>query len=190
MKRLPVAAILALGCAWPVLAQPAIAQDAAQSAAPAAGQPAELCKELIAFVNPPAPAEAPKPAATPAPPPAPEQKSAVNAAGGAGDKPSAAAGAPQQNSGLSAPVPQDAGAKPVASARAAANGAAKVPATPATAEPTKPSADAVKAAEAAAASGDPAACRSAVRSMRQAGVTVPAPLLALAALNPKFFAPQ
>ncbi|MFJ5487096.1 hypothetical protein ACIKTA_05415, partial [Hansschlegelia beijingensis] len=59
-------------------------------------------------------------------------------------------------------------------------------ATPA--PPTKPSAEAVAQAEAAIATGDPAACRASVQSMRRAGVTMPSTLLALGALDLKFFA--
>ena len=42
--------------------------------------------------------------------------------------------------------------------------------------------------ETAAGANDQTACRAAARAMRVAGVVMPPPLLALAALNPKFYA--
>ena len=47
----------------------------------------------------------------------------------------------------------------------------------------------VAAAEALAATGDPQACRDGARELRLAGVAVPPPLLALAALDIKFHKP-
>jgi len=48
----------------------------------------------------------------------------------------------------------------------------------------------VAEAEQVAAGGDVVACREATRKLRLAGVDVPSPLLALAALDPKFYTPQ
>ena len=45
----------------------------------------------------------------------------------------------------------------------------------------------VEEAESLAEGNDLVACRQAARELRLAGVAVPAPLLALAALDPKFF---
>lgn len=178
-------------------AAPAAAQEPAAPPAPAAGQPADICQELLAFVKPPAPQN--PPATTPV---APQQQSAVSApTGKADEKAGGAAGGVQQNSGLSGPVsggstaasPADArgageAAKP-ADGRSAANIAAKSAAPPAAAAPpTKPSPEAVAQAEAAVAANDPAGCRASVQTMRRAGVTVPSPLLALGALDPKFYA--
>ena len=193
-KRLSVVVLVAATFA----AAPVVAQEPAATPAPH-GQPADLCQELLAFVKPPAPAN--PPATTPVDP---KQQTAVSAPTGKGEeKPGGAAGGVQQNSGLSGPVSNDskasspgagagagdAAAKP-ADARLAANSAAKAP-TPAPTTPpppTKPSPEAVAQAEAAAAANDPAGCRASVQSMRRAGVTLPSPLLALGALDLKFFA--
>ncbi|MYZ50517.1 hypothetical protein E4O86_22725 [Rhizobiales bacterium L72] len=72
-----------------------------------------------------------------------------------------------QTSGISAPVPA---AAPKA--------------------PPKESVVSVADAEALANAGDQLACRAAARKMRLAGVAMPAPLLALAALDPKFYNAQ
>jgi hypothetical protein len=192
------------------LAGPAYAQEPAPKPAPPGqpapaptGQPADLCQELLAFVKPPEPAS--PPATTPV---APQQQTAVSAPNNKADeKAGGAAGGVQQNSGLSGPIPKEAsiapkdapaaadpGAKAPASpadARAAANAGAKAPTPPAAAAPpTKPSPEDVAQAEAAVGANDPAACRAAVQTMRRAGVTVPSPLLALAALDLKLFAPR
>jgi hypothetical protein len=164
-------------------AAPAVAQEPAGKPV-ASGKPADLCQELLAFVKPPAPAN--PPATTPV---APQQQSAVSApTGKADEKSGGAAGAVQQNSGLSSPVTADSAASPQ-DARAAANTAAKSPAAAAAAAaPTKPSPEAVAQAEAAVAANDPAGCRASVQTMRRAGVTIPSPLLALGALDLKFYA--
>jgi len=197
-KRLSVVVLVAATFATaPVMAQEPAAKPASN------GQPADLCQELLAFVKPPATAN--PPAATPTDP---KQQTAVSApTGKAEEKPGAAAGVVQQKSGLSGPVSNDStasgvggggdaaksggdAAKSAADARRAANSAAKAP-TPAPTTPpppTKPSPEAVAQAEAAAAANDAAGCRASVQSMRRAGVTVPSPLLALGALDPKFFA--
>jgi len=190
-KRLSVVVLVAATfAAAPVMAQEPAAKPASN------GQPADLCQELLAFVKPPATAN--PPAATPTDP---KQQTAVSApTGKAEEKPGAAAGVVQQKSGLSGPVSNDStasgvggggdAAKSAADARRAANSAAKAP-TPAPTTPpppTKPSPEAVAQAEAAAAANDPAGCQASVQSMRRAGVTVPSPLLALGALDPKFFA--
>jgi hypothetical protein len=177
--RFPAVVLVAAALA----AGPATAQEPAAKPAPS-GQPANICQELIAFVKPPAPTNAP--AATPV---APQQQSAVSAPTGKGDEKSGgAAGAVQQNSGLSSPISADSSASPQ-DARAAANTAAKAPtAAAAAAAPTKPSPEAVAQAETAAAANDPAGCRASVQTMRRAGVTIPSPLLALGALDPRFYA--
>jgi hypothetical protein len=48
----------------------------------------------------------------------------------------------------------------------------------------------IEEAEALARANDMLACRNASRKMRLAGVAMPPPLLALTALDPKFFQPQ
>jgi hypothetical protein len=72
---------------------------------------------------------------------------------------------------------------------AQANAAAKNPPPPAPPAPSpKPDEALIAKIDAAAAANDQATCRAAARTMRVAGVIMPPPLLALSALNPKFFA--
>lgn len=64
----------------------------------------------------------------------------------------------------------------------------KPPAPPsATAKAPPPSSEALRQAETSIASKDQTACRAAIQTMRRAGVALPAPLIALGALDPKFF---
>lgn len=164
----------AFAAALVLLPAAALAQQPGDPA-PRSG-PADLCRELVAFVRPPAPAQPPTP---------PSQAVAVQAPqGGQSQLPSAGAGETQQKSGLSGPVAQNGpGAPgPQGQAQAAApSGAAAPPA------PGKPTPAMIEQVDAAAASRDVKACRAVARQMRTAGVVMPAPLLALAALDPKFF---
>ncbi|MER2264532.1 hypothetical protein [Methylobacterium oxalidis] len=176
------------------------------------GKPANLCQELVTFVHPPAPAPAPAPAGG-QPTPAVQAPTSGQPSGGA----SAAAGETQQKSGLSGPVtqtgpgaagPQGAaqagqgaaqpaqGAAPPAQgaaqpgAQAEAKPAAPPPAAPAAAAPPpppKPTPEMIERVDAAARDNNISACRDAARQMRVAGIPMPAPLLALSALDPKFF---
>ncbi|MBY0299767.1 MAG: hypothetical protein K2X71_27650 [Methylobacterium sp.] len=167
----------ALAAALVLLPAAALAQQPGDPA-PRSG-PADLCRELVAFVRPPVPAAPAQPAAPPS------QAVAVQAPqGGQSQLPSAGAGETQQKSGLSGPVAQNGpGAPgPQGQAQAAApSGAAAPPA------PGKPTPAMIEQVDAAAASRDVKACRAVARQMRTAGVVMPAPLLALAALDPKFF---
>lgn len=195
MYRLPsVALLLAMSLIAPVSAQEAVPVPAP------AGGPANLCQELVAFVK--KPEEKKQEAATPA-----AQATAVsNPSGKSEGQPSGGSGQPQQSSSLSGPTNSDSGSQgntqakvptsdtraPVSDGKtvlAQANAAAKnAPAPGAPAPSPKPDAAVVAAIEAAAGTNDQVACRAAARSMRVAGVVMPPPLLALAALNPKFFA--
>jgi hypothetical protein len=185
-RHLPIAALLLSSC----LAGPAaFAQESAP--APAAKGPANLCQELSAFVK--KPEEKKQEAATP-----PAQATAVSNSSGKSDgQPSTAGGDPQQKSGLSGPTNTDAKAPssdtraPVSDGKtvlAQANAAAKAPPAPGAPAPSpKPDPAVVAQIEAAVGANDQASCRAAARAMRVAGVIMPPPLLALAALNPKFF---
>jgi len=132
-------------------------------------------------------------------------------------QPSGSAGAPQQSSSISGQVtpsgpgasgPQGAaqpgggGPPPVAGdaakppappaqqqAAAAPKPAAPAPAAPAAPPPKKPSAEQIEKVEAAARDHNLQGCRDAAQDMRKAGVVIPPPLLALAALDLKFFDP-
>lgn len=188
MKTPVTELLLAASLASTLLAGAAIAQDSgavpAATAPAAPGRPADLCQELLAFVKQPEPAK--QAAATP-----PQQATAVsNPSGQSQGTPSAAGGAVQQNSGLSGPTKNEAPATTDRKAALAqANAAAKNPPAPGAAAPTpQPQAATVARIEAAAAAGDQPGCRAAAREMRVGGVVLPPPLLALAALDPKFFA--
>lgn len=177
-----------------LLGSAALAQDAAPAAQPtaqpASGKPANLCQELAAFVKQPEPAN--KAAATP-----PQQATAVSNPSGKteGGKPSDG-GEPQKTSGLSGsvnetgngPAPGKPAGNPADNPNARANAEAKLPPPPAATAPApKPDPAVVAKIEAAAGANDLAACREAARSMRVAGVVMPPPLLALAALDLKYF---
>ncbi|GAA0282164.1 hypothetical protein LNAOJCKE_1424 [Methylorubrum aminovorans] len=177
----------------------AAAQDAAPAAPPvASGKPANLCQELVAFVKQPEPAN--KAATTP-----PQQATAVSNPSGKteGGKPSDG-GEPQKTSGLSGAVSEtgngpapgkqtnnpsaNASGNPAVNPHAKANAEAKSPPPPATPAPApKPDPATIEKIEAAAGANDLAACREAARSMRTAGVVMPPPLLALSALDLRFF---
>lgn len=180
MTRPSIACLLGIGLAPALLAGAAAAQDA--PAPPA--KPANLCQELVAFVKQPEPAK--QAAATP-----PQQATAVSNPSGKteGAPPSSVGGETQQKSSLSGPVPSgETAPKTPKSALAQANADAKVPPAPGTPAPgPRPSPALVEKVEAAAAADDQATCRSAAREMRVAGVTMPPPLLALAALDLRFF---
>jgi len=197
IHRLPFAALL---LSTSLIAPGAFAQDAAPATPPAPAGPANLCKELMAFVK--KPEEKKQEAATPA-----SQSTAVSNSSGKSDAQPAAGGQPQQNSGLSgpptaeakAPDAQASGAKvPTSDTRAPvsagntvlqqANAAAKVPPGPGAPAPSpKPDEALVAKIEVAAEANDQLTCRSAARTMRVAGIIMPPPLLALAALDPKFY---
>ncbi|MBV9393538.1 MAG: hypothetical protein JOZ84_03915 [Methylobacteriaceae bacterium] len=179
-----------------------------------AGKPADLCAEVLAFVHPPAPAGGGAPAAAQTqaaaqPPPnaatavtAPAQKEGT-------PQPSPSGGAPQQSSSLSGPVtpsgpgaagPQGAaqpgqGGPPPATGDAAKppappapqQAAAPAPAAPAAPPAPKPTAAQIEKVETAARDHNVQGCRDVAQEMRRAGVVMPPPLLALAALDPKFF---
>lgn len=159
----------------------------AQGDASPPGRPANLCRELAAFVR--QPVDAMKAVETP-----PQLATAVTArkSGEPSETPSAA-GTPQNTSGISGQVtasgpgaagPQGA-AQNVAVPRgstAAASGkdaAVTAPAAP------RATAEDIRHVEEAAVSNDLGRCRDIAQTMRRAGVAMPAPLLALAAMSPR-----
>lgn len=159
------------------------------------GKPANMCQELVAFVRPPA--------AAPTGSPPPQAASAVQAPaqGGAVPQPSAS-GETQKSSGLSGPTaatgPGAAGPQGATQNGAAPSGAAQpsppapqaaaqtaAPAAPPAPPPKKPTPEAIEKADAAARDNDIAACQNVAREMRRAGTVMPAPLMALAAMDLK-----
>ncbi|MFH6786048.1 MULTISPECIES: hypothetical protein [Methylobacterium] len=168
MSRIGIVTLAAIGLA------------ASVSAAQAAGPPANLCQELVAFVHPKAPdaGASPAQAATPAVQ-APDR--------GAAQQPSAGAGETQQKSGLSGPVAQTGPGAAGPQGQAQAQSQAAPAGAPA---PKKPSPEQIAQVDAAAGANDIQACRAAAQSIRRAGVVMPPALIALSALDPKFFAAQ
>lgn len=149
------------------------------------GRPANLCRELAAFVR--QPVEAMKAVETP-----PQLATAVTArkSGEPSEKPSAA-GTPQNTSGMSGQVtasgPGAAGPQGTAQNLAVPKGSTttasgKDTAVTAPAAP-RASADDIRHIEDAVGSNDLGRCRDIAQTMRRAGVAMPAPLLSLAAMS-------
>lgn len=177
---------------------PAQAEGLPANARP--GRPANLCTELVAFLHQPEQAKA-----AAAPPPQTATAVQAPAPQGGTAQPSSSGGVPQEKSGMSGQVApsgpgaagpqgaaQNAAAPPGASPGAPPppahpSGQAAQPAAPAPPPAPKPTPAAVEKAENAARDNNLHACRDAAQEMRRAGVAMPAPLLALAALDPKFF---
>jgi hypothetical protein len=210
-----LASTSALGAAAALAQTPAPAPaDQPVAASARSGKPADLCAEVLAFVHPPAPsapasgqgqaqaaAQPPANAATAVT--APAQKETA-------PQPSSSGGAPQQSSSLSAqvtpsgpgasgpqgaaqpggggPPPTDAAKPPAppAQQQAAAPAQPAAPAAPAP-PPPKPTAAQIEKVETAARDHNLQACHDAAQEMRKAGIVMPPPLLALAALDLKFF---
>lgn len=153
-----------------------------------AGRPANLCQELIAFVH--QPEAATKAAETP-----PQLATAVTAkkSDDTSAKPSAP-DTPQNTSGQSGQItasgpgaagPQGDAQNKAAPAGSTATATGAPAATPAAPAAPKPSAENVQQIENAAGANDLQGCRAAAQTMRRAGVVMPGPLLALAAMSPK-----
>lgn len=171
-----------------VLAHASAAQTH-DASAPVAGKPANLCQELIAFVR--QPAAGAQAADTP-----PRLATAVSAKNNsdASAKP-AAETTPQGSSGQSGQItasgPGAAGPQGQSQNSAAPAGSTATASgperneSPAQPDPSKPTAENVTRIEAAAQANDLPACRAAAQTMRRAGVVMPPPLLALAAMAPK-----
>jgi hypothetical protein len=170
--------------------------EASAQDSPGAGKPANLCQEIVAFVHQPDPA-----LKSDAPPPQLATAVSAKKPGDTSEKP-AAGGTPQNTSGQSGQItasgPGAAGpqgdaqnkAAPAGSTATAAAPPKDVPpaapaAAPAAPPAPKPTAENVQQVEAAAAKNDLQECRAVGQQMRRAGVAMPAPLLALSAMDPK-----
>lgn len=159
---------------------PQAAQGGANQGAAAQGGPANICGELIAFMKQPAPAQV---AANQAPPA--QVATAVNAPQGA---------SPQQGGSPPAGGAQQAGAQPAtggqqASGQGAPPSAGVAGQIPATQTPSTPAEAkfSLEAAEGLARENNLLRCREETQKMRRAGVKLPDALIALAALDPKFY---
>lgn len=189
-------------------------------AAPEPGKPANLCQELVAFVKQPEPAKAaattPPQQATAVSNPSGKTEGGKPAGASETQKTSGLSGTVSENGSKSeanrpaeaknaeaktvetkateaklADTTPNAATNPATDPRARANAEAKVPPAPGTPAPgPKPDPATVEKIETAAAANDQAACRAAARSMRVAGVVIPPPLLALSALDLKYFQQQ
>jgi hypothetical protein len=198
--RLPILAVLFSAAALMPVALLAQSEGTAAVSA-GAGKPANLCQELVNFVR--QPAEAVKADSTPK-----SLAPAVQATkpGDTPAKASDAAGAPQTADGVSgqatsagpgASGPQGqaqtkeapagstatAAGPPQAAPSPAPAPAAPAPAAPPAATAPQASPEAIQAVEAAAEKKDLSGCRAAAQQMRRAGVVMPAPLLALSAMD-------
>lgn len=212
MRKIVLAGILALSASTslaqtttsPQPAAPTVGAPTGQAAASQQSGPANLCQELLAFMKAPpepeSPAGAAKPAAATAQQGAPAQSGSsqqgssalagTTAAGdGASAKPdsgSTSAQAVTGQSGVATDAPEP-GKDPAASGsvanapqketRAAPTPPADVSSTP------RESVLTVEAAEQLASANDVAQCQKTARQMRVAGVAMPPPLIALAALD-------
>jgi hypothetical protein len=210
----PTAPPFVSGSPPPSGSQPEIAQDRANALRRG---PADLCQEVLAFVRLQSPvagaATQPTPQtatavqapaqAAPAPLPgggptqqtsgmsAPITPSGPGASGPQGAAQGSPASPPSEHNAAPASAPGQASAPQ--SSQASTQGArppaqsAPEPATSTAPPPLKPSLAQIEKVEAAARDHNLQNCRDAAQEMRRAGITMPAALLALAALNLKFF---
>ena len=196
--------------AAPATSAPQAATPATQAAGQQTGKPANICQELVAFMKAPppeaaAPAAPAKPAAAPAQAtpsqdkPAAQQGSSALAGttpsnGAASAKPETGSNSAQAvtgQDGVATDAPKEgkdnaaAGSGSVANAPQKESRAAPVPPADVTSTP-KESVMTVAAAEELAGGNDIAACQEMARKLRVAGVSMPPPLMALAALDLKY----
>jgi hypothetical protein len=164
---------------------PAPAAPSAPGPAAAMG-PANLCQELVAFMQAPPPAAAAPAGAAPAKPAA-----ASPSGEGVPQKPSSKTESAQSATGHSGPAheapKQHAGSASEASAQKPelkSSLSAPVPKAPATV--AKETILTVAEAQELAGTNDIRACRDAARKLRLAGVAMPPPLLALTALDLRY----
>ncbi|MDP2356270.1 MAG: hypothetical protein Q8M31_09465 [Beijerinckiaceae bacterium] len=187
MIRLSLSATLLGAC---VLSAPALA----------ANPPANICVELTAWIdqtNKVAGQKPADPASVPASqaPADPKTATAVEPAKGGGAPAPGREDSPQQDSGLSGPVtsdgpgaagPQGAAQERAKSAEVNPKAAAQATAAPAP-DPKAPPAspEAIEKVRQSAGANDLDACAAVAREMRLAGVALPNPIIALAALKPE-----
>lgn len=207
MRMLVLAGIFALSASTS-LAQTATTQPAApaneapvdQAAAPQRSGPANLCQEVLAFMKSPPEAPAPtaaKPAAASAQqsassqPAATQDSAAKQGTTGSGDpaKTEGGTGSAQKITGqdgvaTDAPKPgtDNAASGSATNAPQKESRAAPLPPADVTSTP-KEAVLTIEAAEQLASANDIAQCQKAAREMRVAGVAMPPPLIALAALD-------
>lgn len=195
-------------------AAPVVSSQPDEAATVKRAGPANLCQEVLAFMKAPTPEPAAPTAAKPAAAAPPQQAAPAASAGAAQNGSSALAGTSTSGEGASAKAdtatnsaqeitgqkgvatdaPDSGGGEATASgsvqnapqkdSRSAPTPAADVTSTP------KESVLTVAAAEQLAAENDIAGCQKSAREMRVAGVEMPPPLMALAALDLKYQQPS
>ncbi|MDB5651633.1 MAG: hypothetical protein JWL62_3153 [Hyphomicrobiales bacterium] len=200
------------GIAWSAgLFAVTLTAASALAQAPAPHRAANVCVELSGFLH--KEAEQKKTEGAPAPAAATAVQAPANArpTAGGSDNPQQTSGlsGPVTHGGTGASGPQGSAQETASTAKENpkvegkpdATAASKPPEPPKQGEAPKPPApaaaagpvapeptpQAVQEADAAIASKDQLACRGVTQKMRRAGVALPAPLLALAALDPKFY---
>lgn len=160
--------------------------NAPAAAHPAASGPANLCQELVAFMQAPPPAALPQAGAAPAKP------AATSPSGeGVPQKPPGATGSAQEASGHSgpaheAPKQQSGSASGAGAQKPELKSGLSAPVPVAPAAVAKESVLTVTQAQDLARANDVGACRDAARKLRLAGVAMPPPLLALTALDLRY----
>jgi hypothetical protein len=171
-------------------AAPAAETPADQAAASRQGGPANLCQEIVAFMKAPPP-EAPAPTGAEKKPAAASAKQGTTGSGDPAKK-EGGSGSAQKITGqdgvaTDAPEPgkDNAASGSAKNAPQKESRAAPLPPADVTSTP-KESVLTVEAAEQLATANDIAQCQKTAREMRVAGVAMPPPLIALAALDMQY----
>lgn len=187
MRKAVFAGFLAL-TATAAHAQTGTAPAGVSPAPPAVTEgPANLCRELVAFMKAEPPAAPSSAASQPAKPSGSGGSSGESAAQKSQDKTQSAQAASGQDGPAHASPKQESGAKPETGAHKAELKSGLSAPTPKGPKSTpKQSVMSVADAERLASANDIAACKDAARKLRLAGVAMPPPLLALAALDMKY----
>jgi hypothetical protein len=181
MKKMALAGILTL-VASTSYAQTGTA-PAPAAAQPAAMGPANICQELVAFMQGP-PAAAP--AATPAKPGGGSPSGEAVPQKPQDKTSSAEAASGQSGPAHEAPKPHPGSTSETGASKAELKSGLSAPVPTAPAAATKEAVLTLAQAQQFAAANDIRACRDAARKLRLAGVAMPPPLLALVALDLRY----
>lgn len=182
VMRYPVPALVAIAAC-------VVATGASAQAPGGAGKPANLCQELVAYLKQPDPTKPPAPGAAPAGEANADPKltTAVQAPK-PGDTPKAAGDGAPTESGLSAPITtRTAQGAPGPQGAAQTTGAPAPAPAPVANTPSSDGKVTLEQAEGLAAANDLPGCRNATQTLRRAGAPLSASLLALGALDLKFY---
>lgn len=180
--RFPVIAlVLTASCS---IVTAAAAQSGGQT-----GKPANLCGELVAYLKQPNPNQSPAAAAAPAGDAKADPKltTAVQAPKSGEQPPKAQGNGAPTESGVSGPIPNQVGQGAPGPQGAEQKTAAPGSAPPAPTMSSTQGKVTAEQAEAMAAANDLPGCRAATQTLRRAGAPLPAGLMALGALDLKYF---